>query len=623
MAATFDSFGVSLDLTVEGAQGIERSLNTLISRGKSTGATFDQITQAVKSFVNELGAVQRIGGRWNERPDWARKAEEMIKKALGGSKPSDKNSNGKQPYERFNTPHYVIERLFRNTNLGRAYTAFQGLNLAFAQVKSVWKYGEAIASVNQRLLQLSFSSGIGISSLKATGAAAEAVGGSAQSIAQAEERLQNQLAAAKRGQGFGFLQEAFWKYGFNINLGWSAEELRMNAIRHMRTLDPKDQPSFAALVDPANKKMMMTLARASEDIFQQWVQAQSRMKNLMAESKTIEGKDRAQEAADEALKFQIAMVELTNAWNSVKDQVSNTLLPVMTYLVKSLTKILTPLAKMPGLISGITLLIAGLASVFSIFKAFKLFGWFLKNVKLPWFDGGGAASAAPVSGSAKVGQSLLKSLQWMGRMVARTLLQSLRFLRLFLRGLLASPIGIIVAAATAVYAIVKGTCDRVEEEAKKLNQKNDRMVTSGMQSRDKALHTQARRLARGELWEGDVNFLLGIGTESENRNLKGIKSITDFAKLVRQWQKSSAAKIGMAEELIGTISDDVMRMQYERIMRETGRGGTTNNDNSKNQFNQYIQIDGAKDPKAVGEAVVDAGKSLASVGTNILTTSGK
>lgn len=160
---------------------------------------------------------------------------------------------------------------FTESRMGKAVIALKSLNAAFSESRGVLKFADGIEKVNQRLLLMSYSSGIGISSLKDLGAAAKAFGGSAESIASAEERRLEQISRAKRGEGFGYLQEAHWKYGFNIDLGWDANRTREEAIRYARAnLDQSDWLAFAKSIDPAMAKPMLAAMGLSDEEFAKW-----------------------------------------------------------------------------------------------------------------------------------------------------------------------------------------------------------------------------------------------------------------------------------------------------------------------------------------------------------------
>lgn len=367
--------GVEIKLDIVGIDNQEKEIQRFFSTLKSLGFGAQDILKATGQIIEELGKRidARTGKMWKTMAGFKELSNRILESSSkifsGGGR-----GNGDPRWMR------SLQHIYTQTPFGKFILGIKSINTAFAESKAVWSYVEGIEKVNQKLLLLHYSSSIGISSLKGLGAAASVFGGSAETVASAEERLQMQIAKARRGEGFGFLQEAYWKHGFQVDLGWNAEQLKAAAIRHARTIsDPADRLAFSHLINPANPREISGPASLSDAQFARWEKVNEyakSLKNLLS----ADGENRGKAVGDATFEFENATAEMKLAWQNVRDQVAVSLLPIMTKICEVIRNGLDFLNKHPGVIDVIAKACAGIAAIFTGWKIWKLAGYLLGQV---------------------------------------------------------------------------------------------------------------------------------------------------------------------------------------------------------------------------------------------------
>lgn len=241
-------------------------------------------------------------------------------------------------------------------NVGRVNPNVQRFALAFQSFKGMWDFADKIAEINTKLLQLGYTSTLGAQKIADLGAAMAAFGGSAQTVAQGNERFVLQMEKMKRGGGLGYLGDVAYKYGFSVDMNGDWESNNAKAIAYARTLSKEARMAFLKEWDPANFTANMMKASMSAE----QVSAND------AFYKSYDTLGDKQLITEETLKYNIETEKAKRAWEAITNQLAAMLLPVMTMLTKLVTKFVDWLAKSPNILKVMSTILSGIAGFMAL-----------------------------------------------------------------------------------------------------------------------------------------------------------------------------------------------------------------------------------------------------------------
>lgn len=251
-----------------------------------------------------------------------------------------------------------IQQLFNN--IGRLSPRVQGLGLAFQTVKGIWDFADGIAELNTKLLHLGYTSGLGAQKLADLGAAVAAFGGSAETVAQGNQKFVQQIEELKRGGGLGYLGEVAYKYGFSVDLNADWETNTQKAIAHARQMlasgDKGGAMAFLKKWDEANYTSNMMKASMSEE----HVAANDafyKSYDELGDKKLI---------TEETQKYNEETAKAHRSWEAITNQLAAMLLPVMTKITELVGKFADFLAKSPNFLKVIFTLLGAIAGVMAV-----------------------------------------------------------------------------------------------------------------------------------------------------------------------------------------------------------------------------------------------------------------
>lgn len=543
MANTVEHMGITVSLDVDGADDLQKALDKIAEKSLKSGDSASQAALKVKAFFDEYQrGLQRLGKTEISSSKEARMIETAVKGVskllnIGGGSYGTNLDKAHNP----NFQRNAVFGAFTTSNFGRALIAVKSLNLAFSEAHGIWRFAEGIEKVNQRLLLMHYTSGIGVSSLKDLGAAAKAFGGSAEGIASAEERRQRQLAKARRGEGFGYLQEANWKYGFNINLGADATQTRNEAIMHARSsLAPEEFLSFFELIDPANAKWMSAVAKMDDKMFSKWQALQSRMEGY-GQLGTTGGGNRVEEVSRATQEYEMATAELARSWEAVRDELAVALLPVMTQLVNVARGFTDWLNKNPGLLDTIAYLGGAITGLAAVIKGAQ---WIKFLASLGGAGGGGAGAAA-------------------GASAAGTAFGTSAF-AVFSKG--AAQIGAMIAVGIAGWKvgkqIGKAISDWMEKRDKEEEDSNNSLQNADIQMMQKRKEMDQKAWIGGYTSEDTVIRSFAAKDDID-------KILSNFDEFKKHWEKARARvakQMGISEDQLGEYSIDHLQNIHSSLV---------------------------------------------------------
>lgn len=251
-----------------------------------------------------------------------------------------------------------IQQLFNN--IGRLSPRVQGLGLSFQTLKGMWDFADGIAELNTKLLQLGYTSGLGAQKLADLGAAVAAFGGSAETVAQGNQKFVQQIEELKRGGGLGYLGEVAYKYGFSVDLNADWETNTQKAIAHARQMlasgDKGGAMAFLKKWDEANYTSNMMKASMSEE----HVAANDafyKSYDELGDKKLI---------TEETQKYNEETAKAHRSWEAITNQLAAMLLPVMTKITALVGKFADFLAKSPNFLKVIFTLLGAIAGVMAV-----------------------------------------------------------------------------------------------------------------------------------------------------------------------------------------------------------------------------------------------------------------
>ena len=228
---------------------------------------------------------------------------------------------------------------------------------AFAVMKKSFASAEAVAKMTHELRMLTLTSDLGTQSMLALGNAASLFGGSYASVAQATTRYNTQMANARFGRGFGYLNDAV-RFGFGFDPNESYEQRSDRAVSFLRgEKDIAMRTTMAQAIDPMNYKQLLGYAAMSADAYKE-------MKEYFrktADQKDAFGDNRAKTAEANSAEYDMAKQRLSANWEQIKIQAMNALLPILTQIMKIGTWFAEVINRFPKLISAITACITALA----------------------------------------------------------------------------------------------------------------------------------------------------------------------------------------------------------------------------------------------------------------------
>ena len=182
-ANTVDYMGITVDLDVVGADQIQAGVDKVTEHFLRLGEKSDQVKARLQQVftlinanLNSRGLGSIAGDRINSMID---KSIKGVQKFIDLEKKRRNQNNNPNRNQNPNYQRNAIFGEFTQSRIGKAIIGIRALNLAFSETRGLWKFVEGIEKVNQRLLLLHYSSGIGVASLKDLGAAASIFGGSA------------------------------------------------------------------------------------------------------------------------------------------------------------------------------------------------------------------------------------------------------------------------------------------------------------------------------------------------------------------------------------------------------------------------------------------------------------
>lgn len=287
--------------------------------------------------------------------------------------------------------------------LTRLHPALLGLNVAFQVAKGAWDFGDAVAQLNTKILQLGYTSGLGAQKIKDLGAAMAAFGGSAESVAKGNERFIMQIEEMKRGGGLGYLGEVAYKYGFSVDMNADWETNNNAAIAHARQMmangDKNGAIAFLQKWDAANFAANMAKASMSAE----------KIAELDAYFKSYEKLGDEKKVTEATQEYNIETQKLKRSWDAIINQLASMMLPIMTKIVSFVGKIADYIAKSKGGIESIFTIISSIVKTLTSFLVGGPFGNLINGV-LGIFGGGKKKSSSASSGK-EAGGSEKKSIE--------------------------------------------------------------------------------------------------------------------------------------------------------------------------------------------------------------------
>ena len=218
-----------------------------------------------------------------------------------------------------------------------AINQFAKLQLALFGLKNVLRvptglirFTEQLAKMNVELRTMAFNTNMAVGSLMSMGGALSPFGGSAKDVANSSKRYQIQMERARQGQGFGYLADNAWKYGFGFNFGESYEDRYKRLIDRMANMSASKRLAFASDEGLSQAETSAAIYYASHGGSEAYSQRQETLKQYS------EGQE---EAAEAGFKLKLAQEELSQSWQQFKNYVAQYLLPIVTKVVHWLTSL--------------------------------------------------------------------------------------------------------------------------------------------------------------------------------------------------------------------------------------------------------------------------------------------
>lgn len=594
---------LDLDVKLHGVDSLESfsaMLKKFVGDAFAAGKKANEIQDAVKRIFNSWKGLQTALGKTPTvrlgdiiKPEEIEKIRTSLEKASQNVKlPLNPNTLKNLPYAAFNESFF-----------GKALIGVRALNTAFSEVKGLYNFVSGIEKANQRLLLLHYSSGVGVSSLKDLGAAAEAFGGSAASIASAQERLALQIAKARRGEGFGFLQEAFWKYGFQVDLNWDATQMRNAAIEHLRTIsDEADAIAFAKLIDPANAQQMLATRKMDPELYAKWQELQKYVEMQGALSST-DGQNRAEGAKRATQEFNMEVAKLKSAWSSIGQEILITILPQIKFLTENLRKFVDIINECPGLIRGIGYAIEGLGIAIMLARVKSLIGWLIKALGIAKSvqAATAATTAATTATTAATTATTAGAASLAGSALAAAFLAPLV-------GYSGYKIGNVIG---------EGIVNVMDAHEKKKESKINQIIEDDVVSIRRSLSDLKDRWIEGSMTSEDIQKAFdtkvsGLSRSQREDIKKSLESFEAFCERVKEVQKRMGKLAGVADSQLNSIDPSRMKVVSDAYSSLINNNSV---DNSRTQNQINISINGAQDPDVIKDKVVEASHVI--LGTNL------
>ena len=200
-----DDFMLACSIDFQGAGSIDeliKRLNDLRSTLETLGYSEADVEKAIKkgisNYTQDADTKLRIQEAYNKdyakKQDEARKNEDEKQRNAAYRQyrqqqiQAQKLSGIANPFAFISAKSGIhIQQLFNN--IGRLNPRIQTLGIAFSTIKGAWDFADSIAHLNEKLLQLGYTSTLGAQKLADLGAAVAAFGGSAEKVAQGNERF--------------------------------------------------------------------------------------------------------------------------------------------------------------------------------------------------------------------------------------------------------------------------------------------------------------------------------------------------------------------------------------------------------------------------------------------------
>ena len=367
----------SLDLQVKEEGDINKTIDVVVNRLKALkragieGADALQIVQRILSGSANMDPNKKSTAMMKGAEEFRKYEAEQERKERERQE-REKRKNEREAYNRdrqarsrlsrigglvnpfaFISPKTGINVQQLLNNIARVAPGMMKFAFVFQSAKGVWDFASAVAELNTHIIQLGASSGMSTQKLVDLGAAVTAFGGSAEKVAQGNERFILQMERMKRGGGLGYLGDVAYKYGFSVDMNADWETNNKAAINYARSLDKTARMAFLKEWDPNNytsnimKANMSAGKVAANDAYYQSYDS-------------LGDTQRATEATQE---FNEETAKLQRAWTAITNQIAAELLPIMTAIVSAVRKFCDWLAKSRGIIVVVRTLIGAISGL--------------------------------------------------------------------------------------------------------------------------------------------------------------------------------------------------------------------------------------------------------------------
>lgn len=336
----------------------ERAVQSLLShrnlrRRFSDGGT---LTDLGKTVIDEVEKKKQEAHRKEREKAEKEQAAREKKEAAERRKSVSTLSQLANPFAFIDAKSGInVQRLL--TGLTGVLPKLQGFSIAFQTAKGAWSFAEAVAELNTKILQLGVTSGLGAQQIMNLGAAVTAFGGSAEKVAQGNERFILQIERLKRGGGLGYLGDVAYKYGFMVDMSADWATNNKAAIDYARQMmaagDKTGAMAFLKEWDSANYTSNMMKASMSAE-------------QVAANDKFYEGYDAlgdVDRVTEETQKFNEETAKAQRAWMAITNQLATMMLPLMTKLTSFVTKITDLIAKSPTALRTIQILLGAIMGI--------------------------------------------------------------------------------------------------------------------------------------------------------------------------------------------------------------------------------------------------------------------